>query len=94
MAKEPDPTPPIVIEDIKRLVVNPGECLLVKLPEYSTVSYTNSVRSTLEQTFPEVKIILYRGDVEFTVVSINRNTCCDNGYLGEQHECSKVCGAV
>jgi hypothetical protein len=62
--------PVITIEDVKRLVINPGEVLLVRLPEDTNQKQVETVRKSLAEIFKDdkIKVILHNIKAEFTVV--------------------------
>lgn len=77
----------IKIEDVKRLVINPGEVLLVRLPDGSSREYLNNARRVLNETFKGVKVLIFADNIEFTVVE-------DKTKGPEQDEPENYCGAV
>jgi hypothetical protein len=55
----------IEIEDVKRLHLNPGDVLVVKLSQSADLGY---VRDILKRIFPDNEVLLADQDVELTVV--------------------------
>jgi len=58
----------IRIEDVKRLVINPGEVLLVKLPNDVSDEFFSNAQRALNEIFKGVKVLLFKDNIEFTVV--------------------------
>jgi hypothetical protein len=66
------------IEDVKRLVIQPGEILVCHVRQQSTTEDMQSAKERLQAVLKEacgfdVPVIMVRGDVEFTVVRDERN---------------------
>jgi hypothetical protein len=55
----------IEIEDVKRLHLNPGDVLVVKLSQSADHGYA---RDILKRIFPDNEVLLADQDVELTVV--------------------------
>lgn len=55
----------IELEDVKRLHVNPGDVLVVKLPRGRDL---HDVHDVLQEMFPNNKVLIVQPDVEFEVV--------------------------
>ncbi len=62
-----------LIEEVKRLVVKPGEVLLVRLAPDTSKEALQHVSRTLKQVFNYTKVLLFAGDIEFTIVEDKSN---------------------
>lgn len=60
---------PIDITDIQRLVVHPGEVLIVRVPGNISQAEHAKVVDAFRQTLPGVPVFVVRDDVEFTVIA-------------------------
>jgi hypothetical protein len=58
------------IEDIRRLVVNPGEMLVVRVPRGTTAEGAAQVKDRVKAVLPDgVRVLVAPVDVDFEVVS-------------------------
>ena len=60
---------PIEIRDIARLNINPGEVLVVTLPNATPTEDQQQVRAKIEKELPGVKMIIKSESVEMWVLS-------------------------
>jgi hypothetical protein len=60
---------PITITDIQRLVVHPGEVLVVRVPGNISQAEHARVVDAFKQALPGVPVFVTRDDVEFTVIA-------------------------
>ena len=59
----------ITITDIQRLVVHPGEVLIVRVPGNASQAERTRVIDAFKQALPGVPVFVVRDDVEFTVIA-------------------------
>jgi hypothetical protein len=61
---------PILLDDVKRLVVGPGEALAVTLTHHPTFDDLEQIRKVFETHLPGVPVIVLAGDeIALTVVA-------------------------
>lgn len=63
------PDHPIVLEDVKRLVVGPGEALLVQLPDSVEADQVAHTIDYIESRLPGVPVIVAVGGVDVSVIT-------------------------
>jgi hypothetical protein len=59
----------ITITDIQRLVVHPGEVLIVRVPGNISHAEHTRVVDAFAQALPDVPVFVVRADVEFAVIA-------------------------
>jgi hypothetical protein len=58
------------IEDVRRLVVHPGEMLVVRVPVGTSVERARHISDSVQANVPDgVRVLIAMGDVDFEVVS-------------------------
>jgi len=58
----------MTVESVKRLVIEEGEHLLVRLPDTYTTDQARMITDSLKKIFDKNKVVVYRGDIQFEVV--------------------------
>ena len=61
---------PVTIEDVKRLVVRPGEQLVVTLPADTTPRQFEEVTELLKGKFPEGAVLVTTSNISLQVVVV------------------------
>lgn len=61
------------IEEIKKIKLNKGGVLAVRLPDDIDIDQVNNVRKVLESIFPDNKVTVYCGEVEFTNIGPDKD---------------------
>lgn len=60
----------VEIEDIRRLVVHPGETLVIRVPKGTSEERAKNIREAVHANLPEgVQFVIATDDVDFEVVA-------------------------
>jgi hypothetical protein len=62
-------TEPLQLEDIKRLALQPGDVLVVRLPVIPSPEMVDSVRLQLEAALPGHKVFVLAPGIDLEVIS-------------------------
>lgn len=68
------PTETITVESVRRLVVNTGEVLVIKLPQGIDVETQDKARAFLMGALPDAKILITNFPIDLTVLAEGGNT--------------------
>lgn len=71
--EEPEPPAVQVIGDVARLVVQPGDALLVRVNVEASAAFYQAMRKELARLFPDVRVVIVPAEIDMQVVSQGAN---------------------